>query len=111
MTCEQMKPTLAYFASNLDSGLHNISITNIAGVNNSYFDLDSVMLSVPSVYAPRTLGGASSSPGNASSSSSGGAPSPSAGASGSVPLMNTPLLNPLLFLVLGVMWLLRPARR
>lgn len=37
MTCEQMKPTLAYFASNLDSGLHNLSITNIAGVNNSYF--------------------------------------------------------------------------
>jgi hypothetical protein len=37
MTCEQMKPTLAYFASNLDSGPHNLSITNIAGVNNSYF--------------------------------------------------------------------------
>jgi len=109
MTCEQMKPTLAYFASNLDSGLHNISITNIAGVNDSYFDLDSVVLSVPSVYAPRTLGGASSSPGNASSSSSGGAPSPSPGASGSVPLMYAPPLNPLL-LVLGVMWLLRPAR-
>ncbi|KAJ7162876.1 hypothetical protein C8R46DRAFT_330317 [Mycena filopes] len=53
MTCEQMKPTLAYFASNLDSGVHNLSITNIAGVNNSFFDLDSVVLSVPSVYAPR----------------------------------------------------------
>ncbi|KAF7365659.1 hypothetical protein MVEN_00439500 [Mycena venus] len=79
MTCEQMKPTLAYFAHNLDGGLHNLSITNMAGVNKSFFDLDSVVLSVPSVYAPRTLDNntSSSSSGNASASSPGGAsPSP-----------------------------------
>ncbi|KAJ6455463.1 hypothetical protein C8R45DRAFT_782890, partial [Mycena sanguinolenta] len=81
MTCEQMKPTLAYFASNLDSGLHNISITNMAGVNQSFFDLDSVVLSMPSMYAPRALGNTSSSSPNTSSSSSPGAPSPSGGAS------------------------------
>ncbi|KAJ7618908.1 hypothetical protein DFH06DRAFT_1061764 [Mycena polygramma] len=109
-TCEQMKPTLAYFASNLDSGLHNVTITNIAGVNNSYFDLDSVVLSVPSVYAPRTLTNGSSSV-NASASASGpGGPSPSTGANGSVHLASAPLLNPLLFIVLGMMWILRPGR-
>jgi len=37
MTCEQMKPTLEYFASNLDDTLHSIKIENIAGVNNSFF--------------------------------------------------------------------------
>ncbi|KAJ6584328.1 hypothetical protein B0H19DRAFT_1104723 [Mycena capillaripes] len=113
MTCEQMKPTLAYFASNLDSGLHNLSITNIAGVNASFFDLDSVVLSVPSVYAPRALGDAGASgsgSGNGNASSSGSAtPSPSAGSNGSVS-PTSPLLNPLLFIVLGVMWMLRPTR-
>ncbi|KAJ7786707.1 hypothetical protein B0H14DRAFT_2957842 [Mycena olivaceomarginata] len=114
MTCEQMKPTLAYFASNLDSGPHNLSITNIAGVNNSYFDLDSVVLSVPSSYAPRTLGDTSSA--NTSSASSSGSPSPSqsggASGNGNGGVGNAPLLlNPLLFLVLGVMWVLRPVRR
>ncbi|KAJ7119812.1 hypothetical protein C8R44DRAFT_788889 [Mycena epipterygia] len=106
MTCEQMKPTLAYFASNLDSGLHNLTITNIAGVNSSFFDLDSVVLSVPSVYAPRTLSNLSSSTNTSSSPSPSG--STPAGSSGALALGGA--LNPLLFLVLGVMWLLRPAR-
>ncbi|KAG5633117.1 hypothetical protein DXG03_008329 [Asterophora parasitica] len=38
-TCEQQKPTLEYFASNLDGSLHNLTITNIAGVNNSFFGM------------------------------------------------------------------------
>ncbi|KAG6808171.1 hypothetical protein H0H92_005157 [Tricholoma furcatifolium] len=37
MTCEQMKPTLEYFASNLDGSLHTLTIQNLAGVNQSYF--------------------------------------------------------------------------
>lgn len=37
MTCEQMKPTLEYFASNLDDSLHTLRIENIGGVNNSFF--------------------------------------------------------------------------
>lgn len=37
MTCEQMKPTLAYFASNLGQGSHTLKIENIAGVNKSFF--------------------------------------------------------------------------
>ncbi|KAJ7258776.1 hypothetical protein B0H12DRAFT_1201799 [Mycena haematopus] len=114
MTCEQMKPTLAYFASNLDAELHNLTITNMAGVNASFFgaayfmanDLDSVVLSVPSVYAPRALGDASSS---ASSSGTVPSQSPSAGANGGASL-NPHSLNPLLFLVFGVWWLLRPVR-
>ena len=40
MTCEQMKPTLAYFASNLDDSLHTLRIENMAGVNNSFFGND-----------------------------------------------------------------------
>ncbi|KAJ7505880.1 hypothetical protein B0H11DRAFT_1976543 [Mycena galericulata] len=107
MTCEQMKPTLAYFASNLDGGLHNLSITNIAGVNNSFFDLDSIVLSVPSVYAPRALTNASSA---TNTSSSGPSASASAGTNGSLSLARPPLLNPLLFLAFGVLWLLRAPR-
>ncbi|KAG6833982.1 hypothetical protein H0H93_012805, partial [Arthromyces matolae] len=52
-TCEQMKPTLEYLASNLDDSLHTLTIENIAGVNNSYFDLDSIVVTVPSAYGPR----------------------------------------------------------
>lgn len=37
MTCEQMKPTLSYFASNLDDSSHNLTIQNMAGINNSFF--------------------------------------------------------------------------
>ncbi|KAJ7644705.1 hypothetical protein FB45DRAFT_824844 [Roridomyces roridus] len=114
MTCEQQQPTLAYFASNLDGGLHNLTLTNNAGVNQSYFDLDSVVLSVPSEYAPRTLGDAASSAGgNASSASgSGSAPSASAtaGQNGAVSFSGAPLFNPLLCLIGGVLWLLRPSR-
>ncbi|KAG5639942.1 hypothetical protein DXG03_002281 [Asterophora parasitica] len=48
-TCEQQKPTLEYFASNLDGSLHNLTITNIAGVNNSFFGMFLHLLSdVPS---------------------------------------------------------------
>ncbi|KAF7365657.1 hypothetical protein MVEN_00439300 [Mycena venus] len=68
MTDEQMKPTFAYFA-------HNLSITNMAVENKSFFDLDSVVLSVPSLDAPRTLDNNMSSiaSGNASTSSPGDA--------------------------------------
>jgi hypothetical protein len=77
-------------------------------------DLDSVVLSVPSAYAPRTLGDTSSA--NTSSASSSGSPPPSqsgaASENGNGGVSNAPLLlNPLLFLVLGVMWVLRPVRR
>lgn len=41
MTCEQTRPTLAYFVSNLDGGLHNLTLANIAGVNNLYFGMAS----------------------------------------------------------------------
>lgn len=36
-TCEQIIPSLGFVASNLDSSLHTITVTNIAGANNSYF--------------------------------------------------------------------------
>ncbi|KAG5636057.1 hypothetical protein H0H81_009228 [Sphagnurus paluster] len=37
MTCEQQEPTLKYFASNLGSTTHTLKITNMAGVNGSFF--------------------------------------------------------------------------
>ncbi|KAJ7660454.1 hypothetical protein B0H17DRAFT_1095417 [Mycena rosella] len=103
MTCEQMQPTLAFFASNLDARPHTLSITNIAGVNGSFFDLDSVVLSVPSVYAPRTLANGSS----ATNTSSAAPSSPSSTSSA----LRTAPLSPLLCLALSAMWLLRPTRR
>ncbi|KAF7290215.1 hypothetical protein MIND_01335000 [Mycena indigotica] len=71
MTCEQQAPTLKYFASNLAAGTHKITLTNRAGVNQSFFDLDSIVLTVPSVFAPRNSsadGSHSSAHGSASSS-------------------------------------------
>ncbi|GLB44458.1 hypothetical protein LshimejAT787_1700850 [Lyophyllum shimeji] len=62
-TCEQQKPTLEYFASNLDSSTHTLRIENIAGANNSFFDLDSIVVTIPTVYAPRELSGPSSTSG------------------------------------------------
>ncbi|KAJ7480586.1 hypothetical protein FB451DRAFT_1030873 [Mycena latifolia] len=73
-TCEEMKPTLAFFAPNLDASEHTLMIANLAAVSGSYFDLDSAVLSVPSVYASRTLGDASSF---ANTSSSAGTSTPS----------------------------------
>ncbi|KAJ6554986.1 hypothetical protein DFH09DRAFT_1166056 [Mycena vulgaris] len=103
MTCEQMKPTLS----------HTLTIANVAGVNGSFFDLDSVVLSVPSVYAPRALGSATGTNASASVSASASAsPSTTSTAgNGSLRVGGAPLLNPLLALVFGVVWLLRPARR
>lgn len=37
MTCEQQVPILKYLGSNLDDSEHTITITNYAGVNNSFF--------------------------------------------------------------------------
>ncbi|KAG5717957.1 hypothetical protein E4T56_gene1716 [Termitomyces sp. T112] len=72
-TCEQMKPTLEFIASNLDDSLHTLTIENLAGVNRSFFDLDSIVIIVPSVYAPRQL--SESEPGSTFTSSP---PAPSA---------------------------------
>ncbi|KAF8181035.1 hypothetical protein BJ912DRAFT_882471 [Pholiota molesta] len=69
-TCEQQLPTIKYLASNLDSSLHNLTLQNHAGVNHSFFDLDSIVVTVPSQYAPRQLAGGSSSSVTTSASSS-----------------------------------------
>lgn len=37
MTCEQQQPCIKYFASNLDGTEHTLTITNMAGVNQSFF--------------------------------------------------------------------------
>ncbi|KAJ6624379.1 hypothetical protein B0H10DRAFT_737973 [Mycena sp. CBHHK59/15] len=105
MTCERMKPTLAFFASNLDSALHNLTITNLAGVNKSFFDLDSIVLSVPTVYAPRQLVNSSTSTSPSSSASASAGASPSGSPNDAHPLLGT--FNPLLLLVLGTIWVWR----
>ncbi|KAG6853080.1 hypothetical protein C0991_007010 [Blastosporella zonata] len=66
-TCEQMKPTLEFFASNLDDSLHTLTIENLAGVNNSFFG--DIVVTVPSVYAPRQLDGTTTTYGSTSSPS------------------------------------------
>ncbi|KAJ7049563.1 hypothetical protein C8F01DRAFT_1183187 [Mycena amicta] len=107
MTCEQQQPTLAYFASNLDGRTHTLKLTNLAGANASYFDLDSIVLSVPSVYAPRNLSTTGDSTASSSGSPSQPGPSTSASATpssasrGAVP----PILHPLL-LLLGFLWVI-----
>ncbi|KAJ7100078.1 hypothetical protein B0H15DRAFT_877350 [Mycena belliarum] len=110
MTCEQQKPTLKFFASNLNASSHTLTIMNHPGVNNSYLDLDSVVLTVPSVYAPRALANTSASASASSSASRSGASSPSKPSS-ALHSASTLTLAPLLYLVLGTLWLLRAVRR
>ncbi|KAJ7776816.1 hypothetical protein DFH07DRAFT_865656 [Mycena maculata] len=70
-------------------------ITNMASVNKSYFDLDSIVLSILSKYAPRSLVNVLSTMNDSSSAS----PSASPGSNATLLLA----LN--LFLTLGVLWL------
>jgi hypothetical protein len=106
-TCEQQQPTLAYFASNLAEGEHSLRITNIAGINQSYFDLDSIVLTIPSSYAPRTLTNASSSSSSGSSgNSTAGSGSGSGSSSSNAAFMPQPtFLSSILLLIFGVSWL------
>ncbi|KAE9391128.1 hypothetical protein BT96DRAFT_925449 [Gymnopus androsaceus JB14] len=102
-TCEQQQPTMAYFASNLAEGEHSLKITNLAGVNESYFDLDSIVLTIPSSYAPRTLTNESSSGSSGNSTSSSG---PDSSSSNGALMSQISCINALL-LVFGIMWLLK----
>jgi len=77
--------TLAYIASNLNSSLHTVTVRNIAGVNNSFFDLDCMTYTTPSEYAVRGL----------SLKTSGGVS----------PSIIVPGMNALSLLVLGTLWL------
>ncbi|KAF7327082.1 hypothetical protein MKEN_00284000 [Mycena kentingensis (nom. inval.)] len=119
LTCEQQQPTIKYFASNLPAGTHTLKLTNHAGVNQSYFDLDSIVLTVPSVYAPRNLSEAASTSGTGSGSGSspsssppsgsaaGGATVPSGAASRTSPLCGPSALSALMMLF-GLFWLTGP---
>ncbi|TFK36069.1 hypothetical protein BDQ12DRAFT_668015 [Crucibulum laeve] len=116
-TCEQQKPTLQFIAHNLDDSLHTIKIENLAGVNNSFLDIDSFVVTVPSAYSVRDLSGSSSSSasGSGSSSTSSATGTTSASPSGTNNNSNAASSmspwNPLLFLVLAVFWLVRPSLR
>jgi hypothetical protein len=113
--------TLAYFASNLDSSLHTVTLQNNAGVNHSFFgtltsraisaskvntlifdyaDLDAMVYTTPSEYAVRQPAASSSGSGSSSGSHSG------ASLSSVVPGMNL-----LLLLLVGALWLGRPVKR
>ncbi|KAI5886975.1 uncharacterized protein SCHCODRAFT_02602681 [Schizophyllum commune H4-8] len=103
-TCEQQLPSLKYFASNLANETYTLRLANIAGENNSYFDLDSIILSVPSEYDPRNLSSHDSIP-----TSSGASPSQTVGSGDSSSDNNSALAlhNPLAVLVLSMLWLVR----
>ncbi|KAL0578803.1 hypothetical protein V5O48_003215 [Marasmius crinis-equi] len=83
--CEQQVPSLKYFASNLAEGEHKVVLKNVRGnptgeqgINGTFFDLDSIVLTVPDKYPP-ALNSSSSSSGSSNHSSSTGANSPSGG--------------------------------
>ncbi|TRM63491.1 hypothetical protein BD626DRAFT_494497 [Schizophyllum amplum] len=105
-TCEQQQPSLKFFASNLANQTYHLKLSNIAGENNSYFDLDSIVLSVPSEYEPRDLSSnipIPTSSGANPTSTSGGNDGGGNGALASA----TALGNPLLLLGFSVAWLAR----
>ena len=106
--------TLAYFASNLDSSLHTVTVQNNAGVNHSFFgewpatnewfqnssfdiaDLDAMVYTTPSEYAVRQPPMSSSGSGSSSSAS--------------ISLV-VPGMNSLLLFFLSAVWLGRSCRR
>ncbi|PPR05431.1 hypothetical protein CVT26_011309 [Gymnopilus dilepis] len=95
MTCEQQAPSIKYLASNLDDSLHRITLVNHANVNASFFDLDSIVVTVPSQYGPRQLSTSSSpfiSSTTTSSSAASGSPTAIAKSGASIPDKVTPLL-------------------
>lgn len=97
-TCEQQKPTLQYIAHNLDGSLHTVKVENLAGVNNSFLDIDSFVVTVPSVYAVRNL----------SETASGAMPSPVPSATGTNSA-NTDMVNywNLLLVSFLIHWVIR----
>ncbi|KAL1750771.1 hypothetical protein FB107DRAFT_279321 [Schizophyllum commune] len=103
-SCEQQLPSLKYFASNLANETYTLRLANTACENNSYFDLDNIILSVPSEYDPRNL-----SSHDLISTSSGASPSQTAGSGDSSSDNNSALAlhNPLPILALSVLWLVR----
>ncbi|KAL0565477.1 hypothetical protein V5O48_016548 [Marasmius crinis-equi] len=83
--CEQQLPSIKYFASNLAEGEHTVVVKNVRGnpngekgVNGTYFDLDSIVLTIPDKYPP-ALNSSSSSGGSGGSNPS-GTNTPSGGA-------------------------------
>ncbi|KAF9484187.1 hypothetical protein BDN70DRAFT_850238 [Pholiota conissans] len=121
MTCEQQIPTIKYLASNLDSSLHDLTLQNHAGVNNSFFDMDSIIVTVPSQYAPRqlstgsspfvTTSSSSSSPSSTTSTTTSPSPSTDANTSGAAPSMALIPISLLLLFVMSLVYLLRPNLR
>ncbi|KAF9559029.1 hypothetical protein CPC08DRAFT_691475 [Agrocybe pediades] len=112
MTCEQQQPSIKYLASNLDDSVHNLTLTNLPGVHGTFFDLDSIVVTVPSQYGPRQLADSASSPFTSSSPTAGSQTSPTSGgnnpvntgaASSSMQMM----FNPLFLLIFSALYVLR----
>ncbi|KAI3618244.1 hypothetical protein WG66_005685 [Moniliophthora roreri] len=101
-TCEQQLPSIKYFASNLAQGNHTLTLTNIPGVNKSFFDLDSIVLTVPSKYGPRQL--------NASTLTTRAAQASPTTPNGNGSHPGTSAMNPILFMILAVVWVFNGIR-
>ncbi|KAJ7280035.1 hypothetical protein C8J57DRAFT_119034 [Mycena rebaudengoi] len=89
--------TLAYFAANLDSSLHTVTLTNIPGELGAFFDLDAIVYTTPSKYLPSRHGLEETQLTRRTSG---------AGMTSSVPGINL-----LLMVLLVGFWLTRPFRR
>jgi len=63
LTCEEQRPCIKFMASNLAEGNHSLKLLNNANgpaqTKASFFDLDSIVVTVPSIYGPRELSNAS----------------------------------------------------
>ncbi|KAG8984075.1 hypothetical protein FRB95_006765 [Tulasnella sp. JGI-2019a] len=112
--CEKTPPSLKYFASNLGSSEHIITLTNNANSNGSSFNLDRFVYTTPSQYAPVALANASNpfvNPASSGSSTSLTKSGPaSATATASTSWASKPhgvFDQPLLLLLLGIFWVLR----
>ncbi|CED84703.1 hypothetical protein [Phaffia rhodozyma] len=86
-TCEKLG-TLAYFKGNLGQGTHRLKLVNNGGSRQSYFDMDRIVITQPSIYPPIVIQSSTSTTTTSSSSSisaskTSGATSPSASSSGS----------------------------
>ncbi|KAG8874390.1 hypothetical protein FRB97_005951, partial [Tulasnella sp. 331] len=59
--CQKTQPSLKYYASNLNSSQHTITVTNNANPSGASFNLDRFVYTTPSVYAPVNVSATSNS--------------------------------------------------
>ncbi|KAF9254793.1 hypothetical protein L218DRAFT_975779 [Marasmius fiardii PR-910] len=116
-SCEQQLPSVKWFRGRLGEGEHKVTVMNLrgnpegkGGINGTFFDLDSIVLSVPSKYESRNSSGSN---GTGTGTGNGSGSSSESGSSGvdfnGVFIQGIPFMS--LLWAIMLVWLVRKAGR